>query len=71
MSSLAPHTTTKHQWVRYSMSPVDVIVDPFSEVCSVVEVPGSRVGSQIGCEMCGTPLTDGTAPTCCPGSLDA
>lgn len=56
-----------HDWVRYTVEAVAVIVDPFTGDCTVVDAPSSAVGEQVGCRACGEPLTDSSAVGNCSG----
>lgn len=56
-----------HQWVRWSLEEVAVIVDPFTGASSVVVPPDAAVGEQIGCQICNEPLTDSSAVAPCRG----
>jgi len=59
--------TRAHDWVRYLVQAVDVIVDPITEDCFVVDPPDDVIGEQIGCTTCGQPLTDSSAVEDCMG----
>lgn len=67
MTPQAP--TLTHDWVRYTVQAVAVIVDPFTGASSVVVDggPDSAIGEQVGCTSCGEPLTDSSALTACTG----
>jgi hypothetical protein len=62
--------TATHTWVKWSLTAMDVIVDPFTGVCSAVETPDEGVGEQVCCHHCGEPLTDSSAVTPCGGSIE-
>lgn len=61
--------TVYHQWTKYSVSEVDVIVDPEGRSFAV-DRPDSAVGEQVGCNVCGEPLADGSVWTRCTGPDD-
>lgn len=63
--------TKPHAWVRWSLSDVDVIVDPFTGHCSVVDPPDAPVGEQVCCHHCGEPLTDSAVATDCKEVIEA
>lgn len=60
-----------HAWVKWSLQPVDVIVDPFTGLCSAVESPNDPIGEQVCCHHCGEPLTESLIGTACSESLDS
>lgn len=62
-----PAPTQAHQWVRWSVVEVAVIVDPFTGVPSVEDVPFSAEGSQVACRGCGESLTESSVLTACTG----
>lgn len=68
MSTVLP--TQTHDWVKWTVTAVGVIVDPFSGEASVVESEDIAVGEQVGCSSCGEPLTDSSAVSACEGSTD-
>jgi hypothetical protein len=55
----------QHAWVKWSLSAVDVIVDPFTGHCSVIDSPDAAVGEQVCCHHCSEPLSDFTVGTSC------
>lgn len=57
----------QHDWVRWTVRAVAVIVDPFTGASTAVDVPSSAVGEQVGCSACGEPLTDSEATRPCMG----
>lgn len=59
--------TLTHDWMKFAVVNVDVIVDPFTGVPSAVDVPSSAVGEQIACGTCGITLTASTARMDCLG----
>lgn len=67
MSILPVAPPLLHDWVKWSVQGVDVIVDPFTGASSAVVLPDTPVGEQIGCQSCGEPLTDSSAKTICLG----
>lgn len=62
-----PVAQSTHQWVQYSVSEVDVIVDPDGQ-SFVVARPDTAEGVAVGCNVCGEPLTDSSAVTGCSGA---
>jgi hypothetical protein len=68
MTTAAP--PIQHVWVKWSLTSVDVIVDPFTGGCSVVESPGQDVGEQICCHTCGEPLTESSVLESCEGGIE-
>lgn len=62
--------TLLHEWSKVTVVPVDVIVDPFTGVPSVVEWPGMPVGEQVGCGVCGESLTASSVTEPCTASID-
>jgi hypothetical protein len=59
-----------HEWSKVTVVPVDVIVDPFTGVPLVVEWPGMPVGEQVGCGVCGEPLTAASSSAPCMVSIE-
>jgi hypothetical protein len=59
-----------HDWVKWSIQSVGVIVDPFTGASSAVEFADSAIGEQIGCHFCGEPLTDSSATSQCRGDTE-
>jgi hypothetical protein len=62
-----PTATLQHDWVRWTVQAVGVIVDPFTEASSVVDDPDAPTGEQVACQSCGEPLNDLSAVSVCPG----
>lgn len=62
--------TTVHAWVKWSVTAVDVIVDPFTETPCVTVLLDAVVGEQVGCQLCGEPLTDSSAKSPCEGDTE-
>lgn len=69
MPMTPPAQTLTHDWVRYTVQSVAVIVDPFTGGCCVVtdDGPQSAIGEQVGCSLCGEPLSDSSAAGACTG----
>lgn len=63
---MATTSVSTHQWVRYSVTEVDVIVD-LDGRCFADTRPDTAVGEQLGCHNCGEPLTDSSVWTPCDG----
>lgn len=68
-----PLLTTSHLWVQYTVEDVDVIVDPETELPVPVIRPETQrsVGTQVGCQNCGEPLTAGSVGMACGGDPSA
>lgn len=60
-----------HDWVKYTVQSVGVIVDPFTGDCMVVDVPSAGIGEQVGCCVCGDPLTATSAQDKCGGQSES
>lgn len=58
-----------HDWVKYTVQSVGVIVDPFTGDFMVVDVPSAGIGEQVGCSVCGDPLTVTSAQAKCTGEV--
>ncbi len=56
-----------HDWVKWSIQSVGVIVDPDTGGFFAVESPDAAVGEQVGCHHCGEPLTASSATSQCKG----
>lgn len=69
LSPAAPPLT--HDWVKWMVVDVAVIVDPFTGASTAVVAPSSAVGEAVGCRTCGEPLTDSSAMTPCAGEDDS
>lgn len=48
-----PPALAVHHWQLYSVTEVDVIVDPFTGLATAVPNRGGPVGELIGCSNCG------------------
>lgn len=68
MSLLPVTPTLTHDWLRWTVVAVAVIVDPFTGESTVVDEPSSAIGEQVGCSACGEPLTASSALTACTGA---
>lgn len=62
----------QHLWVQYTVEDVDVIVDPETGLpLPVVRPEETRsIGTQVGCQHCGEPLTAGSVAMGCDGSSE-
>jgi hypothetical protein len=62
-------TTLKHEWAKFTMTPVEIIVDDGGEAIILVE-PQAEVdadaGSAYGCTRCHLPLGEGLNQLCTP-----
>jgi len=65
--SPTPAPAIQHDWVRWSLVEVVVIVDPFTGVPMAHDAPFSAVGEQVACRTCGEPLTDSSVLVACTG----
>lgn len=65
-----PAPAIQHDWVRWSLVEVVVIVDPFTGVPMAHDAPFSAVGEQVACRACGEPLTDSSILVACTGEQE-
>jgi hypothetical protein len=59
--------STSHDWVKWTVQDVAVIVDPFTGDFTVVDQPSCVAGEAVGCSICGEPLTDSSVLMACTG----
>lgn len=68
---MTPKATTRvHQWVKWQVSPVVVIVDPFTGDPVAVTLADTEVGEQVACQLCSEPLTEYSAESSCEGGIE-
>lgn len=62
-------STSQHQWVQYTVTLGEVIVDPDGRPFFVPRAPEELdvLESPVGCGRCDQPLTVGSAVTACEG----
>jgi hypothetical protein len=60
-----PVSTRQHDWIKWTCRSVSVIVDPVDGMPVAVDEPEGDIGEQVGCSVCGQPLTVTSAVAPC------
>lgn len=66
MATVIP--TKQHAWVKWSLTAMDVIVDPITGDCFAVE-SDEAVGEQVCCHSCGESLSAAAVSAPCEGAI--
>ena len=65
LERIFPTMKGQHQWVKHTITAVQIIADPTSDQPLIVE--DTETEEVYGCDICDTPLNMETEQTPCPG----